>query len=67
VTEPALPTWFKIDDGSGLNVKCVVPSGVTINQGWTYVGVTGISSCEKAGSNLYRLIRVRTQDDIRAY
>jgi hypothetical protein len=67
VTEPALPTWFKIDDGSGLNVRCAVPSGVTINQGWTYVGVSGISSCEKVGNNLYRLIRVRTQGDIRAY
>jgi hypothetical protein len=64
VSDPALPTWFKIDDGSGVNVKCVVPSGVTINPGWNYVGVTGISSCEKDGDDLYRLVRVREQSDI---
>jgi len=66
--DPTLPqsakTWFKIDDGSGVNVKCVVPSGVTIDPEWEYVVVTGISSCEKSGSDLYRLVRVRQQSDI---
>ncbi|MDO8588100.1 MAG: hypothetical protein Q7T82_13825, partial [Armatimonadota bacterium] len=64
VTPPALPTWFKIDDGSGVSVKCLVPSTVTIDPGWQYVAVTGISSCEKIGADLHRLLRVRSQSDI---
>ena len=55
---------FSIDDGSGVHVKCVVPTGVTIQPGWTRVRVTGVSSCEKDGSNLRRLILVRSQSDI---
>jgi hypothetical protein len=58
------PTWFTIDDGSGAIVKCSVPSGVTIDPNWQFVGVTGISSCEKVGEELYRLLRVRQQSDI---
>jgi parallel beta-helix repeat protein len=60
-------TWFKIDDGSGVNVKCLVGSGVTVNPSWTYVGVTGISSCETVGAELHSLLRVRVQGDIVAY
>ena len=60
-------TWFRIDDGSGVNVKCVVSGGVSIDPNWIYVGVTGISSCEKPGDDLLRLIRVRDAADIRAY
>lgn len=56
--------WFKIDDGSGIGVKCVVPSGVVLEPSWNFVGVTGISSCEIVGEELHRLIRIRTQDDI---
>ena len=63
--EQASPaTWFVIDDGSGVNVKCLVPSGVTIAPAWQYVSVTGISSCEKVGQELHRLLRVRQQSDI---
>ena len=47
---------FTIDDGSGVNVKCVVPAGVVVNPDWSYVVVTGISSCEKVGEELHRLI-----------
>ncbi len=57
-------TTFTIDDGSGLNVKCLVPTGVTIDPNWQFVGVTGISSCEKVGEELHRLLRVREQSDI---
>ncbi|MCX6345747.1 MAG: hypothetical protein NT018_11850 [Armatimonadetes bacterium] len=67
VTPPALPTWFKIDDGSGVNVKCLIPSGVTLDQDWGYVVVTGILSCEKVGAELHRLLRVRVQSDITPY
>ena len=63
VTDPAVATWFKIDDGSGVNVKCLVPTGVTIDPAWSYVGVTGVSSCE----TLHSLLRVRTRTDIVAY
>lgn len=66
--DPASPSmWFKIDDGSNAYVKCLVPAGVTIDPAWTYVGVTGISSCESYGGELYRLLRVRAQDDITAF
>lgn len=67
VTPPAAPSWFKIDDGSGASVKCLVPSGVAVDPNWAFVAVTGISSCEKSGGDILRLIRVRTADDITAY
>lgn len=61
------PTWFVIDDGSGVPVKCLLPSGVTLEPNWTYVGVTGISSCENDAGVLRRVIRVRGQGDITPY
>ena len=64
VDSAATPTWFEIEDGSGARVRCVVPTGVTINRAWNYVLVTGISSCEMSGSTVTRLLRVRTQSDI---
>ncbi|MHB9035118.1 MAG: RCC1 domain-containing protein [Armatimonadota bacterium] len=58
---------FTINDGSGVDVKCVVPDGVTLQSDWRYVVVTGISSCENVGEELHRLLRVRMQSDITAY
>ena len=59
---------FTIDDGSGVQVKCIVPLEVTIDPGWQYVAVIGVSSCEKvrAGDHdeLRSLLRVRAQTDI---
>ena len=63
---PALPSWFTIDDGSGINLKCIVPSGVTIEPGWEYVRVTGVASCEKVGSELHAVVKVRSREDITA-
>jgi parallel beta-helix repeat protein len=63
-TPPAAPTWFTIDDGSGVNVKCAVPSGVNIDPNWVHVTVTGISSCEEHTDGLRPLIRVRDAEDI---
>lgn len=60
-------TWFTIDDGSGVNVKCLVPSGVTVSPGWEYVGVTAISSCEKVGYDLLRLLKIRDSNDLVGY
>lgn len=54
---------FTIDDGSG-PVKCVVSAGVMISPNWQFVVVTGISSCERVGDEIQRLLRVRGQDDI---
>ena len=56
--------YFTIDDGSSVNVKCVVPAGVILPDQDDYVSVTGISSCEKVGDDLHRLVRVRDQSDI---
>ncbi|MHB9036629.1 MAG: glycoside hydrolase domain-containing protein [Armatimonadota bacterium] len=46
------PTWFKIDDGSGVDVKVLGAAPV----GAEYVTVTGISSCEESGGVLAREI-----------
>lgn len=63
--DPSSPArWFAIDDGSGRNAKCVVPSGVAVDPDWVYVRVTGVSSCERVGTELHRLIRVREQADV---
>ncbi|MGB9619376.1 MAG: hypothetical protein ACPL7K_03065, partial [Armatimonadota bacterium] len=38
--EPGLlPSWFVIDDGSGANVKCLVPEGVPVDPSLLYVAV----------------------------
>jgi len=60
-------TTFELDDGSRAIVKCVVPSGVSLDSAWTYATVTGISSCERVGNEVRPLLRVRTQSDIVPY
>ncbi|MCX6376296.1 MAG: right-handed parallel beta-helix repeat-containing protein [Armatimonadetes bacterium] len=53
----------KLDDGSGhIGVKVSAPGFTIPTSG--FVIVTGISSCEKVGSDLIRLLRVRKQADI---
>lgn len=55
-------TWFDIDDGSGINIKVdlqtstgtVIASSVAIGD---YVYVTGISSCDIAGTSLVSVVR----------
>ncbi|MCL6630422.1 MAG: right-handed parallel beta-helix repeat-containing protein, partial [Armatimonadetes bacterium] len=59
--------WFVIDDGSAVNVKCVVQSGVSVPGVGSYAVVTGISSCERVGDEIRRLLRVRSGDDIVTY
>ena len=59
--------WFVIDDGSAVNVKCAVPSGVGIPEVGSHAVVTGISSCERVGDEIRRLLRVRSADDIVTY
>ncbi|MHB9035797.1 MAG: right-handed parallel beta-helix repeat-containing protein [Armatimonadota bacterium] len=55
---------FKVDDGSGVSIKCIVPAGVSIAPGWNYVSVTGVVSCEMVTGEVQRLIRVRSASDI---
>ena len=54
---------FTVSDG-GAETKCIVPSSVTLEQGWTFVAVTGIASTEKVGDVVSRVLRVRRQEDI---
>lgn len=61
---------FSLDDGSGTPLKCVLPPGMVLppeSSGWTFVATTGISSCEKLGNDLHRLLRVRDRNDIQSY
>jgi len=59
---------FTIDDGSNINVKCIIPTGVTLDRNWGHVRVTGISSCEKVHvddhDELHGIIRIRGRKDI---
>jgi len=61
---------FYVDDGSGAKdssafegVK-VLAANIAIPAENSYVRVTGISSCFRAGDDLYRMIRVHVQSDI---
>ena len=58
------PTWLTLDDGSGVAVKCVAPTALTIDPAWTHAKVTGISSCQQFGGSIHRQILVRAQSDI---
>ena len=46
-------TTFTVDDGSGLLVKCAVPSGTFLSSGWQYVSVTGVSSMFRYNASIY--------------
>ena len=54
-----------VDDGSAGGVRVVAPGSVNLPANSSYVIVTGISSCEKSGSDIIPVIRIRTQSDIR--
>lgn len=61
VDPPAKPLWFKISDGSGRVIKCVVEAGnPVIDPLWQgkHAVVTGISSCELDGERLISRIRI---------
>lgn len=61
------PTWLKVSDGSGVEVKCIVPTVVTFDPAWQYVSVTGISSCEKVGDDLQRVVLIKPESTIEHY
>lgn len=56
-------TSFTLDDG-GVPVKCLLPSGASLDSASTYASVTGVSSCESVNGNMQRLLKVRNQADI---
>jgi len=56
---------FTIDDGSGPGLQCLVPEGAAPPELQAYVVATGISSCEKSGEELHRLLKPRDAADIR--
>jgi hypothetical protein len=58
------PIWFVMDDGSGVDVRCEVPTGVTVDKNWRFVALTGISRLYKDAETFKRRITVRNQDDI---
>ena len=62
--EPGLFSWF-INDGSlpdpGLKIDL---TGLIPPTAGSYASVTGISTCEKSGSTLTRLLKPRVQSDI---
>lgn len=69
-TDPAGNNYFYVDDGCaladvsgliGVRVMGTVPHATPIGR---VVTVTGVSSCYKSGSNLYRLILTRSQSDV---
>lgn len=49
---------FTIDDGSGKNIKCITPSGVTVNSSWKYLCVSGISSLSSSSGTYLPLLLV---------
>ena len=59
---------FVIDDGSGVNLKCLAPTAVSMPAVNQYVAVTGVSSCEAGLSDKpVRLLRAREPTDIRQF
>jgi len=56
------PVWFRIDDGSGRTVRCVVVGvSPTVNPLWAgrFVEAAGISSCELQGGSVVPTILLR--------
>ena len=69
-TAPDMPSWFKIDDGSGRIVRCMVEDeSPAIDSLWQdrFVVVTGISSCEFEDGNLVSMIRLKKNTDPTLY
>jgi len=59
-------TAFTLDDGSGTPLRCEVPSTVTLQEGWTYVVATGVSSMDMIDGQPTRVLRLRMQDDVQS-
>jgi len=63
----ASPTWFKLDDGSGVNLKVTVPAGASAPAVNSNVKVLGVVSCERdIDGNVQRLVVTRDSNDVQA-
>jgi hypothetical protein len=65
---------FYVEDGSTalagsapvrLYAKVICPPGTTVPAAGSMVNVTGISSCEKQNGTLHRVLKLRSENDIR--
>jgi len=63
-TIPPQPYWFKLNDGSGVEMKVLLPTGVSPPGLGYFVCVTGVCSTEVVGSEMRRVIRLRTSGDL---
>jgi len=64
--DPSSPAkWFILKDPSGINVKCALGDGVTIDPAWTMISVIGVSSCESVGGRLKPVMLVSQSSDIK--
>ena len=57
---------FLVYDGR-VSLKCIVPTGVTLNSGWTWASVTGVSDCGDNSPTPTAVLQVRKQSDIQAF
>lgn len=57
-------SWFTIDDGSGV-VKVIVSAGTVIPDVGHYIAVSGVSSCEKSGSDILYVLRATKGETIK--
>lgn len=64
VDTAAVPGWFVIDDGAGLNINVAVPSGVTPPEIGRLVSVTGPCSCVKVQGVIHPRILLRSSADV---
>ncbi len=55
---------FTINDGSNIDLKCLVPTHVSLPSPGQYVCVTGVSSCEQAEDEVSKLLLIRKQSDV---
>lgn len=55
---------FTITDGSNIDLKCLVPTYVSLPLPGQYVCVTGISSCEQPSDRVNKLLLIRKQSDV---
>lgn len=57
--------WFRISDGSGSGLRCILPGNAALLSRVGHVVVTGISSCQKnEDGTLQQVLRIKSQDDI---
>jgi hypothetical protein len=67
VAPPAQPSWFSLDDGSGVVVRVGTQGLATIPAVDQYVSVIGASSLAKPSTDRLRLVLPRKDSDVRLH